>query len=551
MNCVNACENARVAVAVPRYARAMAFPTRDLLAGAAVAGIMLPEAVAYAGIAGLAPAHAIAAAVAGGLAYAAIGRSRYAIVAPTSSSAAILAAALAALPLAGGALVIAVVALVAAMFGVAALFQLGGLAGFVSRPVLRGFAFGLAVTIIIRQLPAIAGVAVPGGNIFAVMAGLAARIGEVHGASLLVGAGALLALLLLKRAKALPGPLIVLAGGVALTWLVDLPAAGVALTGPIALDLAWPVPPPLSLAGWARVAQLALPIALILFAESWGTMRSMALRHGDTLDANRELGALGLANLASALVVGMPVGAGFSVGSANESAGATSRLSAVVAALGLAALILFAAPLVARIPQPLLAAIVIAALTHALGLAPFVRLFKLDRDQGVAIAAALGVLALGVLNGMLAAILLSLGILLRRFSRPTISELGQIGKSRNFVDIARHAEAHAVPGTALFRPNAPLFFANAESSLAAIARRVLARPDALTVVVSLEESSDIDSSAVEALGEFCATMAANGRRVVLARAHDAVRDVLAAAGMDALALGATFSVADAVARQES
>lgn len=528
----------------------MALPIRDLLAGAAVAGIMLPEAVAYAGIAGLAPAHAMAAAVAGGLAYAATGRSRYAIVAPTSSSAAILAAALAALPLAGGALVVAIVLLVAAMFGIAALFRLGGLAGFVSRPVLRGFAFGLAVTIIIRQLPAIAGVPVPGGNIFAVLAGLMARIGEAHGISVLVGGVALAALLLLRRFKAVPGPLIVLAAGVALTWLVDLPAAGVALTGPIALDLHWPALPGLSFAGWARVAQLALPIALILFAESWGTMRSMALRHGDTLAADRELGALGLANLASALVAGMPVGAGFSVGAANESAGATSRLSAVVAALGLAALILFAAPLVARIPQPLLAAIVIAALTHALGLAPFIRLFRLDRDQGVAIAAALAVLALGVLNGMLVAILLSLGTLLQRFSRPTISELGRIGRSRNFVDMAHHPEAHGVPGTALYRPNAPLFFANAESALGVIAQRALARPDARTIVVSLEESSDLDSSAVEALGEFCATMAANDRRVVLARAHDAVRDVLAAAGMDALARGATFSVADAVARQE-
>lgn len=528
----------------------MQLPTRDLLAGAAVAGIMLPEAVAYAGIAGLAPAHAIAAAVAGGLAYAAVGRSRYAIVAPTSSSSAILAAALAALPVAGGALVIAIVALVAVMFGVAALFRLGGLAGFVSRPVLRGFAFGLAVTIIVRQLPAIAGVKVPGGNIALVLLGLAERIGTVHVASLLVGAGALLALLLLRRVKALPGPLIVLAAGVALASLVDLPAAGVALTGPIPLALSWPSLPALSFGGWARVAQLALPIALILFAESWGTMRSMALRHGDMLDANRELGALAGANLAAALVAGMPVGAGFSVGSANDSAGATSRLSAVVASLGLAALILFAAPLVARIPEPLLAAIVIAALTHALVPAPFVRLFRLDRDQGVAIAAALGVLAFGVLNGMLAAILLSLGTLLRRFSQPTISELGRVGRSHDFVDIARHPEARALPGVALFRPNAPLFFANAESALGVIVRRALARPDARLVVLSLEESSDLDSSAVEALDECVATLTANGRRVVLARAHDAVRDVLMAAGLEELARGATFSVADAVAQQE-
>jgi MFS superfamily sulfate permease-like transporter len=323
------------------------------------------------------------------------------------------------------------------------------------------------------------------------------------------------------------------------------------LTGSIPLALSWPTLPALSFGGWAQVAQLALPIALILFAESWGTMRSMALRHGDTLDANRELGALGLANLASALVVGMPVGAGFSVGSANDSAGATSRLSAVVAALGLAALILFAAPLVARIPEPLLAAIVIAALTHALAPAPFVRLFRLDRDQGVAIAAALGVLAFGVLNGMLAAILLSLGTLLRRFSQPTISELGRVGTSHDFVDIARHSEARGLTGVALFRPNAPLFFANAETALGEIARRALARPEANLIVLSLEESSDLDSSATEALGEFVATLAANGRRVVLARTHDAVRDVLAAAGMDELARGATFSVADAVAQQDT
>ena len=532
------------------YADTMAVAPRDLLAGAAVAGIMLPEAVAYAGIAGLAPAHAIAAAVVGGLAYAAFGRSRYAIVAPTSSSAAILAAAVAALPAAGPGLVVAIVALVGVMFGLAALFKLGGLAGFVSRPVLRGFAFGLAVTIIVRQLPTIVGIMVPRGNIVEVLLGLARRVGEIHAASVLIGAGALAALLLLRRVKALPGPLIVLAGGVALASFVDLPAAGVALTGPIALEFGWPSMPRFDFAGWAQVAQLAMPIALILFAESWGTMRSMALRHGEMTSADRELGALAAANLASALVVGMPVGAGFSAGSANESAGATSRLSAVVAALGLAGLILFAGPLVARIPEALLAAVVIAALTHALDPAPFTRLFRLDRDQGVAIAAALGVLAFGVLNGMFAAILLSLGTLLRRLSRPTISELGRIAASHDFIDIARHPEACGVPGTVLYRPNAPLFFANAETALGEIARRALARRDARMVVLSLEESADLDSSATEALSEFVATMKANGRRVILARAHDAVRDVLRAAGMDDLASAATFSVADAVASKE-
>ncbi|MDP9056442.1 MAG: SulP family inorganic anion transporter [Pseudomonadota bacterium] len=511
---------------------------------------MLPEAVAYAGIAGLAPGRALAAGIAGGLAYAVVGRSRFAVLSPTSSSAAILAAAIAGLGAGSGneparaALAAAIAVLVAAIFLMLSLLRLGSLSGFISRPVLRGFAFGLAATIIIKQLPRLLGVHNATGPIWDILAGLGQAFPHWNWPSLLLGGTALTALILFRRAPQWPGALLVIVAGIGLGVFAHPESWGIALAGSVSLSMpTWQLPP---LALWPRLAQLALPIALILFAESWGTMRGLALKHSDPLDANRELGAIGVANLAAALVQGMPVGAGFSAGSANEAAGAQSRFAAAAAALALLALALFAGPWIARIPEPVLAAVVIAALTHALSPAPIVHLFRIRRDQWVAVGAALGVLVLGVLNGMLAAIVLSIALLLYDFSRPAISELGRVADSSDFVDLARHADAGRLPGIGIYRPDAPLFFANAESALRAIGALVRSGNPA-TVVLSLEESNDLDSTALEALGEFAQTIAHAGRRLILARTHDRVRDLLTRAGLTDLAAGGTFSVADAVA----
>ncbi|HEY0269776.1 MAG TPA: SulP family inorganic anion transporter, partial [Sphingomonas sp.] len=369
----------------------------DLIAGASVAGLMLPEAVAYAGIAGLPPQRAIFAAIAGSLVYAAVGRSRYAIISPTSSSAAILAATLAAMPgdiAIRAALATVAVALAGLLFIVAAAARLGGLTGFISRPVLHGFAFGLAITIILKQLPLVVGVPVQAPDLARLVLALAGSASRWNLVSLLVGGVSLAALIGFRRVPALPGALAVLGLGIAASILFRLPDLGVATVGTIDMAMAWPSLPAIGWADLSRLAQFTVPLVLILFAESWGTIRALALRDGDTADANRELGALGVANLASAIVQGMPVGAGFSAGSASEAAGATSRLASVAAAAGLAILILCAGPLIARLPEPVLAAVVIAALTHTLDPAPLLRLWRIGRDQYIAVAAAIGVLAL-------------------------------------------------------------------------------------------------------------------------------------------------------------
>ena len=525
----------------------------DLIAGLSVAGLMLPETVAYAGIAGLPAQRGILAGIVGCLVYALVGRSRFAVVSPTSSSAAILAATLAATPgdisvkLAAATVV---TALVGGLFLLAGVARLGGLAGFISRPVLRGFAFGLAITIILRQLPALAGVKLNSPDLAHLIFDLAAAIPRWNMASLGVGLAALAVLMALRRFPAVPAAFLVLASGIAASAAFDLPQHGVAVVGTIDAMPTWPTLPMLTGPAFSRLVILTLPLVLILFAESWGAIRSLALRNGDTVDADRELGALGAANVVSALAQGMPVGAGFSAGEASETAGAATRATAVVAALGLALLIACAAPWVAQLPESVLAAVVIAAVSRALDPAPLVRLWRLKRDPGVALGAAAAVLALGVLDGMMAAIVLSLAALVRRLATPRVVALGRLGESRDYVDLARHPDAACPSGVAIWRPDQPLFFANAERILAVIAARTHALP-VHAVVVSLEESFDLDSTALDALIEFDTSMRAGGVRLQFARVHDHVRDLLARAGPPDLTARSSYSVDDAVAAVQS
>ena len=438
-------------------AQAGAVPVRTGLvgngvAGLSVAGLLIPEAIAYAGIAGLAPQHAVLASVAGLLAYACIGSSRYAIVTPTSSSAAILAAAVATLSASGLAaaeaavLTGAIVLLVGVLFVVAAAARIGHLAAFISRPVLRGFAFGLAFTIVVKQLPHIAGVEVTGKAPAQVLLQLGQQVSAWNPWSLALGLVAYLCLRFFKRVPNLPVAFAVMALGIAAALMIDLPAHGVPLVGPIDMShlrVQWPS---LGRDAWLRVGELAIPLVVILYAESWGSIRALALRHGDAVDANRELAGLGLANLVSGALQGLPVGAGFSGSSANEDAGASSKAAGLVAAGAIIVLMLVAGRWLAFLPQPVLAAVVISALTHALDPRPLVALWRLGRDEVLATCAVIAVIALGVLHGMMLAVLLSIVAAVRRFSQSRVAVLGDLGGTRDYVDMARNPEAVEHPG---------------------------------------------------------------------------------------------------------
>lgn len=521
----------------------------NIMAGLSVTGLVLPESIAYSSIAGLPPLHALAAALAGLSVYAIAGRCRVAIVTPTSASAAVLAATLASLGGASGerlALTLALVGCVGLLFVLAGLLRLGFIAAFVSRPVLRGFAFGLAVSIVLRQIFSVTGVRTTGSLLTGQFVEVLGAIARWNLAALAIAAVALSVMLALRRLRWVPAAFVLLIMTIAVSFFVDFGRIGVPTIGKIVLDFGWPALPRFSGSQWLSLGSASLPLALILFVEAWGTSRSLSLRHGDTLDPNRELVALGLANIAAASVGGQPVGAGFSASSANDAAGANSRLAGVVAAAALAALLLVALPLIARVPSAVLAAIVIAALTHALDPRPLTRLWRLGRDQWVTLVAAVGVLAFGPLNGMLLAVLLSILAIIRRLSEHKIDRLGQLDGGRDYVDLARHPEARVDRAILVVRPREPLFFGNAEAIMSAIERATSDMTRA--VVLSLEQSYDLDSSAIDVLGESATRLKARGQRLILGRLKDPVRELLTEAGgiLAALAIEGQRSVAEAV-----
>ncbi len=523
----------------------------DLIAGLSIAGLLLPEAVAYSGIANLPPQAGVIALFVGLATYGLLGRSRFAIVSATSSSAAVLAAGT--LALAGGdsvsrAAVGAMLVLMAGVcFLIAGVARLGGLSHLIARPVLRGYTFGLACVIALKQLPHLMGVAdVHGDFVPGLLAQLASVLPQLKPAALCTGLLALFLLFAGERLRRLPGSLLVIALGVAASgWLA---ARGVTLTGEIhlAASLDWPRWP--HRGQWVPSAELAAALLLILYAESYSSIRGFALKHGDSVNANRDLLVLGVANVISGALQGMPVGAGYSGTSANEAAGARSRWAGLIAAATVLLLVLLALRWIERIPQPVLAAIVIHAVSKSLRLSTFAPYLRWHRDRLVALAAVLAVLSLGILNGLLLAIAFSLVMLLRQLATPRLSVLGRLAEGHDFVDIKGHPSAVPMPGMLIVRPEEPMFFVNAEALLTEVRQRVDACPDLRRVILSLEESPDLDGTVLESLGDFATWLGARGIELRVARLKDAARDALSRMALPQLPPQALddWSVEDAV-----
>ena len=500
----------------------------DMIAGVSMAGLLLPEAVAYAGIAGLPPQAGVLALFAGLLVYGLIGRSRFAIVSATSSSAAVLGAAT--LSLAGhdaalrAALAAGLVLATGLAFLAAGAARLGSICSFISKPVLRGFSFGLALVIILKQLPNLTSTHPDAGTAPGLAWQLLAALPRWNWSAMALGLASLLALKLLARLPKLPGAVLVIAAGIAAAQALGLGARGVAVVGRIDLGLSTPSLPALSQGQWISVAELSLALVLLVFAESYGAIRTMALKHGDAVDPNRDLFAFGVSNLLSGLIHGLPVGAGFSATAANEAAGATSAKSGWIAGLVVLALVLLCLPWIELTPQPVLAAVVIHAVSHTLSLSAFRPYFAWRRDRFVVVAAAVAVVALGVLNGLLAGIAISLALTLRGLSEPRVTQLGRYGNGHDYLNLA-HDGVVAVPGVLILRPEAPLFFANVERMLSEMRRRI-ADNAPRAFVLSLEETPDLDGTTIEALAAFTAEQGAAGRATVLARLKDPVLALL-------------------------
>lgn len=506
--------------------------TRDLLAGLSIAGLLLPEAVAYSSIAALPPQAGVIALFAGLLCYGLLGTSRFAIVSATSSSAAVLAAAT--LSLAGGdtqlrlSLAFALVLLTGVFFLLAGLFRLGGVTAFIAKPVLRGFAFGLALTIVLKQFATVVGVHLSTGNLVRFLPQLLEQWPQWNWAGAAVAAVALLVLGICSRIPYVPGGLVAVVIGIGAGQWFNLPAHGVDLIGVIELKLEVPSLPQLPFADWLRLGELAFALVMILYAESYGSISSFALKHGDRVSSNRDLLALGASNLLSGLFHGMPAGAGYSATSANEAAGARSRLAGLTAAAVMLLIVLTVLPYIALTPEPVLAAIVMYALGHGLSLQPLGRYFIWRRDRVLVICAVSAVLVLGVLDGLLLSVGISILLLLRQMSAADIQILGQLGSGHDFVDLSRHPQARQVPGVLILRPGEALFFANAERILGGALRLIRhVQAPIHSIILSLEESPDLDGTSIEALDEFFRQVSLEHKHLALARLKHEAKEALA------------------------
>ncbi|MNB63765.1 putative sulfate transporter [compost metagenome] len=501
---------------------------RDVLAGLSIAGLLLPEAVAYSTIAALAPQAGVIALFAGLFCYGVFGTSRFAIVSATSSSAAVLAAATATLangdPQLRSALAAGLVLITGALFLLAGVFRLGSVTSFIAKPVLRGFAFGLALTIILKQVATVVGVHLTEANLVRFAPQLLEQLPHWNWMAAAVAAVALVLLAVFSRFPRVPGGLLVVVIGIAAGQWLNLSAYGVQMIGIIDLSLEVPNLPVLPFADWLRLGEVGFALVMILYAESYGSISAYALKHGDRVTSNRDLLALGASNLLSGLFHGMPAGAGYSATSANEAAGATSRWAGGVAALVVLIIVLTVLPWIALTPEPILAAIVMHALGRGLSLQPLGRYFIWRRDRVLVICAVSAVLVLGVLDGLLVSVAISVLLMLKQMSAADIQVLGRIDGGHDFVDVQRHPVARTEPGVLIIRPSEALFFANVERILGAALRLIRhAEMPVHTVILSLEETPDLDGTSIEAMQEFFVRVHQEGKRLILARLkHEAL-----------------------------
>ena len=510
----------------------------DVIAGIALAGLLIPEAMGYAGIAGLPPQAGLYATAFGLLAYAIFGSSRQLAVSPTSASSAILAVTVA--PLAAQTpgkffvLASAVSLVLGLLFLLAGILKLGYISDFISKPVLKGFVFGIALTIIIKQLPKLLGIEKGSGPSYSQLWQSLTHASQSNLWTLATAAVALAALFLLDRyLPRIPGALLVLAVGIVVSKVLGLHNHGVEVVGVIPAGLPHPDFPMLTWADWLQAAPAAVGLALVLYVESVGAARTFASKNNYDIDPNQELRALGVANVTSAIFHGMQVGGGTSGTAANDSNGAKSQVSSIAASLMVMLTLLFLTGWFYHLPEAVLGAIVVHAVWHLLDLAELRRFRRIRRlEFREAVAAIVGVIAFGILNGLLLAVILTLVALMRTLSDSHVAVLGRLQGTREYVDVARHPEAEQFPGILILRIERMLFFANADGvrqHIRKLLRKAVAPVNVL--VVSFELIPVLDVTAIDVLEQVRATAAKRHIRLVLAGVRDPVRDRLATASL--------------------
>jgi high affinity sulfate transporter 1 len=510
----------------------------DLVAGVTVAAYLVPQVMAYATVAGLPPVVGLWAALVPMAVYAVLGSSRQLSVGPESTTALMTATALA--PLAAGdagryaVLAAAAALIVGAICFVAGLVRLGFLAELLSRPVLIGYMAGVAVIMVASQLGKITGVEVKGEEFLDQMRSFIAGLHSVHWPTIVLALSVLAVLLVLAwLTPRIPGPLIAMLGAAFVVSVFSLHHNGIKVIGEIPTGL--PVP---GVAGipFSDLTAMVIPaagVALVAFSDNVLTARIFAVRHGEDIDANAELRALGVCNVGAGLMHGFPVSSSGSRTALGDTVGSRTQLYSLVMLVAVLAVMLFGRGVLAAFPAAALGALVVYAALRLVDVREFKRLARFRRSELIlALATTAAVLVFGVLYGVFFAIALSIADLLRRVARPHDAIQGFVPGVAGMHDIDDYPEADLVPGLLVYRYDAPLFFANAENFRGRAMAAVNDFPGPVEwFVLNAEANVEVDLTALDAVDELRAELERRGIMFAMARVKQDLRDQLEAAGL--------------------
>lgn len=518
----------------------------DALAGFTLAAYAIPVSLAYAALAGLPPQMGLYCYLVGGLGYALFGSSRHLAIGPTSAISLVFGVSLA--QLAEGnpdrllSLAILGTLLAAAMFVLAWLFRLSVIVNFISESILVGFKAGAAVSIAVTQLPKLFGVKGGGHDFFERVWALIQQVGQTNLVVLAVGLVAIV--LLVTGDKLLPGRPVAL--GVVVLSLIAVPlfalgqhsvkVVGELPSGLPSFDLSEVRLRDLDAATRRGLASLAFACFLLAYIESISAARTFALKHRYDVDARQELLGLGAANFAAGLFQGYPSAGGLSQSAVNEKAGARTPLSLVFASVTLALVLLFLAGFFRNLPDAVLAAVVLVAVKGLINLGEIRHLFRVSRlDFIAAMIALVAVLLLGILDGVIFAVIASIGMLLIRASAPHVAFLGRIPGTDRFSDLERHPDNQAIPGALLFRVEAALLYFNVDHILRRVMARVREAPAGLRLVIcDLSNTPYVDVAGSRMLARLHEELKVLAIDMRIVEAHASQRDILRAEGLDKL-----------------
>jgi high affinity sulfate transporter 1 len=525
---------------MPGLARLRPYPRawlrHDVVAGLVLATLLVPQGMAYAELAGLPPITGLYTTAVALVAYAVFGPSRVLVLGPDSSLGPVIAATISPLltPAHNPEQAVAYASVLALMVGAinvtAGVLRLGFIADLLSRPTQLGYMNGLALTILIGQLPKLCGFGTDADGLIpearAFVHGLAN--GEAVGVAVVLGLGCLALILAFQRwVRTVPGVLVAVVLSIAAVKVFDLTNHGVSVVGAMPQGfppLTFPTVPahdlPLLVAG-------AFGIAVVSLADTISTASVFAARAGDEVDGNREMVGIGTASLAAGLFQGFPVSTSGSRTAVAVQNGAKSPLALLVGVVGVVAMLLFFPGLLRNLPQPALAAVVIAASFSLADLPGLARLRRLRTSEFVlAMGAFLGVALLGVLPGIGIAVALSILNVFRRAWWPHQAVLGRIQDVAGFHDVEFHDEVEHLPGLLLYRFDAPLLFVNARAFREEVRRLVAMAPRPRWVVIAAEPITDVDTTAGDMLAALDHELAEGGTTLVFAELKDAVRETI-------------------------